>query len=141
MSTCSAAESVESLTSAQAVSRWRQRRRALIARAPVRSPAAAAAAARSNRSVTLDMALTTTTACLPWAMRPATMAAVRPMAAGSSTDVPPNFMTTRLMRTFPRWLDADSGLGHRLQLAQAGEQFRVQDGGTGCSANGVVREQ
>jgi hypothetical protein len=29
------------------------------------------------------------------------MAAVRPIAAGSSTDVPPNFMTTRLMRTFP----------------------------------------
>jgi hypothetical protein len=28
------------------------------------------------------------------------MAAVRSMAAGSSTDVPPNFMTTKLMRIF-----------------------------------------
>src|SRR6202041_2985588 len=140
MSTCSAAESVESLTSAQAVSRWRQRRRALIARAPVRSPAAAAAAARSNRSVTLDMALTTTTACLPWAMRPATMAAVRPMAAGSSTDVPPNFMTTRLMRIFPSSSGARGGYGHGLKLSQAGEQLCVQDGGAGGSANGVVRE-
>jgi hypothetical protein len=29
------------------------------------------------------------------------MAAVRAMASGSSSDVPPNFMTTRLMRDFP----------------------------------------
>ena len=36
-----------------------------MARAPVRSPLAAAAAARSNWSVTLAMALTTTTGCLP----------------------------------------------------------------------------
>ena len=53
--------------------------------------------------MTLAMALTTTTGCLPWATRPATMAAVRPMAAGSSTEVPPNFITTRLMRI--PWLD------------------------------------
>src|SRR3954467_6867559 len=44
------------------------------------------------------MALTTTTVCLPAATRPATMEAVRLMAAGSSTEVPPNFITTRLMR-------------------------------------------
>ena len=41
-----------------------------MARAPVRSPVAAAAAARSNWSVTLAMALTTTTGCLPSATRP-----------------------------------------------------------------------
>src|SRR4051812_48433592 len=44
------------------------------------------------------MALTTTTVCLPAATRPATMEAVRLIAVGSSTDVPPNFITTRLMR-------------------------------------------
>ena len=82
------------------VSRWRERSRELMAKAPVRSPSEAAAAARSNWSVTLAMALTTTTGFCP-ATRPATMAAVRPMAAGSSTDVPPNFITTRLMRNFP----------------------------------------
>ena len=59
----------------------------------------AAAAARSNWSVTLAMALTTTTGLLPPATRPATMAAVRPMAAASSTDVPPNFITTMLIET------------------------------------------
>jgi len=88
-------------TRAAAVSRWRERRRELMASAPVRSPCAAAAAARSNWSVTLDMALTTTTGRLPAAKRPATMAAERPMAAGSSTDVPPNFMMTRLMLFVP----------------------------------------
>ena len=100
MRTCNAAESAKFFTSAQAVSRWRERSRELMESAPVRSPAAAEAAARSNWSVTLAIALTTTTGCLPCATRPATMAAVRPMAAGSSTEVPPNFMTTRLMRRF-----------------------------------------
>src|ERR1019366_6920544 len=87
--------------SAQAVSRCRERRRELMAREPVRSPSAAHEAARSNWSVTFAIALTITTGCLPMATRPATMAAVRPMAAGSSTDVPPNFITTRLMPIFP----------------------------------------
>src|SRR5579862_256042 len=72
-----------------------------MARAPVRSPCEAAAAQRSNWSVTLAMALTTTTGCLPIDTRPATMEAVRLIAAGSSTDVPPNFMTTRLMPELP----------------------------------------
>jgi hypothetical protein len=88
------------LTRAAAVSRWRARSRELMANAPARSPCTAVAAARSSWSVTLAMALTTTTGCLPRATRPATMAAVRRMAAGSSTDVPPNFITTRLMRVF-----------------------------------------
>src|SRR5208337_4645235 len=95
-----AADSAGFLMRAQAVSRWRERRRELMARAPVRSPLAAQDAARRSWSVTLARALTTTTGCLPMATRPATMAAVRLMAAGSSTDVPPNFMTTRLMRKF-----------------------------------------
>jgi hypothetical protein len=60
----------------------------------------AAVAARNSWSVTLAMALTTTTGLLPIATRPATMAAVRPMAAESSTDVPPNFITTRFMQIF-----------------------------------------
>ena len=102
MRSTSAAESV---SNAAAVSRWRERRRELMASAPVRSPCAAVAAARSSWSVTLAMALTTTMGCLPRATRPATMAAVRRMAAGSSTDVPPNFMTTRLMRVF-LWFSA-----------------------------------
>src|SRR5580658_9452514 len=137
---CRAVESAGVLMRAAAVSRWRQRRRELMASAPVRSPAAAAAAARSNWSVTLAMALTTTTGCLPCATRPATMAAVRPMAAGSSTEVPPNFMTTRLMRIFPSSSGARGGYGHGLKLAQAGEQLCIQNGGAGGSANGVVRE-
>ena len=90
------------LMRAQAVSRWRERRRELMARAPVRSPWQRRTAARRSWSVTLAMALTTTTVCLPAATRPATMAAVRLMAVGSSTEVPPNFITTRLMRSLFR---------------------------------------
>src|SRR5579863_7649328 len=52
-----------------------------MARAPVRSPCEAAAAQRGNWSVTLAMALTTTTGCLPMDTRPATMEAVRLIAA------------------------------------------------------------
>ena len=33
-----------------------------------------------------------------------------------------------------------AALGDRFQLTQAGEQLGVQDGGSGGSANGVVRE-
>ncbi len=75
-----------------------------MARAPVRSPRLAAAAQASSWSVTLDMAETTTTGRLPWATRPATIEAVRLMAVASSTDVPPNFMTTRLIQYFPQGL-------------------------------------
>jgi hypothetical protein len=100
MKLISSARSAGFWTRAWAVSRWRERRRELMASAPVRSPTAEAVAARRSWSVTLAMALTTTTGCLPRATRPATMAAVRLMAAGSSTEVPPNFITTRLMRVF-----------------------------------------
>jgi hypothetical protein len=44
------------------------------------------------------MAETTTTGLLPAATRPATIPAVRAMAVASSTDVPPNFITTRLIQ-------------------------------------------
>src|SRR5579862_9872298 len=87
------------------------------------------------------MALTTTTVCLPAATRPATMAAVRLMAVGSSTEVPPNFITTRLMRCLFRpqaFLGAGCDFGNDLQLAETSQQFRVQNGGAGSSANGVV---
>src|ERR1035441_4379077 len=80
-------------------------------------------------------------------MRPATIAAVRPMAAGSSTDVPPNFMTTRLMRIFPSFLASASGargslggLSYRFQLAQACQQFGVQNSRARGAANSVVRQ-
>src|SRR6202041_649121 len=133
---------LESLSRAQAVSRWRQRRRELMARAPVRSPEAAADAARSNWSVTLARALTTTTGCLPSAMRPATMPAVRLIAAGSSTEVPPNFITTTLMRDFS-FSSCGSGMrgfDDRIQFAEIGEQLGVQDCGSSSAAHGVVRE-
>jgi hypothetical protein len=45
----------------------------------------------SNWSVTLAMALTTTTGF--WGRRALTMAAARSIASASCTDVPPNFMT------------------------------------------------
>src|ERR1700732_2933085 len=61
------------------------------------------------------MALTTTTGVFPDATRPATIAAVRPMAAASSTDVPPDFMTTRLMRSFSRF--KLKGLGEKSSKA------------------------
>src|SRR6266571_6376823 len=87
------------------------------------------------------MALTTTTGFLPWATRPATIAAVRLMAAGSSTDVPPNFITTRLMRSFPSlFLGACDRFSHRFQLAQAGQKLRIEDGCACRAANGIVRQ-
>ena len=61
----------------------------------------AAAAAFSNWSVTRAIALTMTTGCRPRAIRPATMSAVRRMATASSTEVPPNFMTTSFMPRRP----------------------------------------
>ena len=125
------------------------------ARTDGQSAGAVALARRRRRraaswSVTLAMALTTTTGCLPMATRPATMAAVRSMAAGSSTEVPPNFITTRLMPNLPivlalaaeRRLGArgSRGRSHWFKFAQAGQQLGVEDGGSGGAANGVVRE-
>ncbi len=51
----------------------------------------AARAIASNWSVTLAMALTTTTGFC--ALRPLTIVAARSMALASCTEVPPNFMT------------------------------------------------
>ena len=83
-------------TSCAAVSRWRVRNRLAISNAASRSPrpAEAAAAQASSWSVTLLIAETTTTGERPLARRPVTIRAVREMAAASSTEVPPNFMTT-----------------------------------------------
>src|SRR4029077_19609946 len=73
-------------------------RRALIAREPALSARPAAAAAASNWSVTFAMAETTTIAESPFFLRPATIAAVRSIALASSTEVPPNFITTSCSR-------------------------------------------
>ncbi len=78
-----------------AVSWCRMRSRSRMARALARSPRAAVAAAESSRSVTLAIALTTTMGCNPLRTRPATISAVRRIATASSTEVPPNFITTR----------------------------------------------
>src|SRR5579862_5673249 len=129
----------------------------------------------SRVSVTLAIALTTTTGCWDW--RPWTMEATRSMALASSTEVPPNFMTiiggapstqgsgcrardphsTRSLRSLAQgrlrlrlktgsaqddariphgvWLEVPSS-----QISLGLEQLCVQDGGSGSSANGVVRE-
>ena len=138
------------LTRAQAVSRWRERRRELMASAPVRSPTAAAAAARSNWSVTLAMALTTTTGLL--ALRDAAGNDGRGTADGGrifdrrAAKLHDYQAHAKLQISWARQLATAShgfarcGFGHRLQLAQAGQQLGVQDGGAGGSANGVVRE-
>src|SRR5580698_1524885 len=91
------------------------------------------------------MALTTTTGLLPWLTRPFTMSAVRLMAAGSSTEVPPNFITTRFICKLPngsaetasRMRDVSS---HGLQLAQARQQLGVENSRAGGAANRIVRE-
>ena len=85
-----------------AVSQCRILSLSVIASAVARSPFAAVVAAEISRSVTFAMALTTTTGCSPWLTRPATIRAVRRIALASSTEVPPNFITTsRFMPALP----------------------------------------
>ena len=52
-------------------------------------------ARRISSSVSLPMALTTTTTSLPWRTVRATWSATSRMRSGSATDVPPNFWMTR----------------------------------------------
>src|SRR5206468_11874174 len=92
----------------------------------------------SSVSVTLAMALTTTTGCL--ARRPSTMEATRSMAFASSTEVPPNFITIIGVASWmARWgrevQDRTSS-----QVAFGLQQFGVQQGRAGGAANRVVRE-
>src|SRR5450759_5402003 len=98
-----------------------------------RSPFPAAAAMASNWSVTLAMALTTTKGRCD--KRAFTMAATRSMAAASSTDVPPNFMT---ITAAPPEKEVEA-LASR-QEALSLEEFRVEDGGASGATNGIVRE-
>src|SRR5438270_10003590 len=74
-------------------------------------------------SVTLAMALTTTTGCCDW--RPATIEVTRSMALASSTEVPPNFITI---------------IGASSKVSLGLEEFGVEDGGSGRAADRIVRE-
>src|ERR1039457_4509916 len=98
-----------------------------------RSPLPAAAAMASNRSVTLAMVLTTTKGRS--GKRVFTMAATRSMAAASSTDVPPNFMTITASPP-AKEVGALASRQEALRL----EQFGVENGGASGATNCVVRE-
>src|SRR5207253_2280074 len=54
-------------------------------------------ARRMSSSVSLPMALTTTTTSLPWRRVRATWSATWRMRSGSATEVPPNFWTTSVI--------------------------------------------
>src|ERR1035437_4822906 len=98
-----------------------------------RSPRPAAAAMASNWSVTLAMALTTTKGRS--GKRAFTMAATLAMAAASSTDVPPNFMTI----TVSPPANEEGALASRQEALHL-EEFGVENGGASGATNGVVRE-
>src|SRR5664279_1088641 len=98
-----------------------------------RSPLPAAAAMASNWSVTLAMALTTTKGRS--GKRAFTMAATRSMAAASSTDVPPNFMTITVS---PPAKEVET-LASRQEALRL-EEFGVEKGGASGAPDSVVRE-
>src|ERR1022692_1092534 len=87
----------------------------------------------SNWSVTLAMALTTTKGRS--GKRVFTMAATRSMAAASSTDVPPNFMTITVSPP-AKEVGALASRQEALRL----EEFGVENGGASGATNCVVRE-
>src|SRR3954469_23738032 len=98
-----------------------------MARAASRSPAPDALAQATSWSVTLAIALTTTTGFC--ARRDSTILAARVMAAESSTDVPPNFMTI-IANSHPA-----------AEIALHFQQLGVEQGSAGSAADSVVREQ
>ncbi len=138
------------LSRSAAVSMCRLRSRAAIASAPALSPRPAAEAAASNWSVTLAIADTTTTGASPRSRRPRTIAVVRRIAAASSTEVPPNFITTRVARASSARASALRAAlmpaPHRaaprlhLQLAQPRQHLCVQHRRARRPANRIVRE-
>ncbi len=67
------------------------------------------------------------------------MAAVRRMATASSTEVPPNFMTTSFMRETAAAVAGSRSAG-AAELAQCIEQLGVEDRCAGGAADGVVGE-
>src|ERR1039458_4572424 len=116
-----------------AAKKWRSRRWRQRSSACSRSPRPAAAAITSNWSVTLAMALTTTKGRS--GKRVFTMDATRSMAAASSMDVPPNFMT--ITATPPaKEVKALASRQEALRLGEVG----VEKGGASGGTNGVVRE-
>src|SRR3954469_1786068 len=98
-----------------------------MARAASRSPAPDALAQATSWSVTLAIALTTTTSFC--ARRDSTILAARAMAAASSTEVPPNLMTI---------IARSQGAA---EISLHGEQLGVEQGSARGAADGVVREQ
>src|SRR5947209_17570727 len=119
----------------------------------------------SSVSVTLAMALTTTTGFC--GKRPLTMAATRSMARASSTEVPPNFITiigvTSFAGRWQTWMrrvrgrEARTGRAELVEKKSAGQaellwrcsssqiafglqQFGVEHGRPGSSADSVVRQ-
>ena len=134
----------ESLSRAQAVSRWRQRRRELMARAPVRSPQAAAAGGAQQLVGHLghgadhdDRVLAEGDAAGDDASRATDCGRVFDRGAAE-------LHHHKLMRDFSlfvvRFRHA-RGFDDRIQFAEVCEQLGVQDGGSGSAAHGVVREQ
>src|SRR3954471_804858 len=93
-----------------------------------RSPKPAARPVASSWSVTRAMALTITTG--DCGRRSRTIAAARSIAAASSTEVPPNFITI---------MPALQGGSFR-QVPLRVKQLRVQQGRARGAANHVVRE-
>src|SRR3954468_18196862 len=93
-----------------------------------RSPLPAARPIASNWSVTRAMALTTTTGL--FGRRSRTIAAARSMAAASSTEVPPNFITI---------MPALQGGSFR-QVPVGVKKLGIQQGSTGGAADHIVRE-
>src|SRR3954470_7163571 len=103
-----------------------------MARAASRSPAPEAFAQATSWSVTLAIALTTRTGFC--ARRDSTILAARPMAAASSTEVPPNFMT----------IIASSLSASGIRVAEVSlhlQQLGVEQGSAGSAADGIVRQQ
>src|SRR5215472_688096 len=105
----------------------------------------------SRESVTLAMALTTTTGFL--GRRSLTMAATRSMAVESCTDVPPNFITIiggsssggywYLTRQFLTGCLRNDFGWKRLaspQISLRLQQFSIEQGRSGCTSNRVMRE-
>ena len=111
-----------------------------MASAPARSPRPAALAAASSWSVTLAMALTTTTGCSPCATPPATISAVRWMAVGVFNRGAAELHHDEIVMRNRLWIEfARAGLT-RSKLAQCLQHLRIQQRSARRAANGVVRE-
>src|SRR5579862_3233168 len=90
----------------------------------------------SSWSVTFAIALTTTAGfCV---RRLFTIVAARSIAIESCTEVPPNFIT--LIAACTSRAGRIWKTDHSLQVSPHFEQFSVEHGGPGSTADGIVRE-